>query len=66
MRSKNTLDYLGLWETLNNPDFKGVEFAPLLKEAGSNALTMSPSRWIEFTNAIGMISKNGPYGGTYT
>ena len=47
MRSKNTLEYLGLWEQLNNPNFKGVEFAPLLKEAGSNAFTMSPTRWVE-------------------
>ena len=65
MRNKNTLEYLGLWEALNNPDFKGVEFDPLLKEAGSNAFTMSPSRWIEITNAIGLISKNGANGGTY-
>ena len=65
LRSKNTLEYLGLWEMLNNPDFKGVEFDPLLKEAGSHAFTMSPSRWIETTNAIGIISKNGTNGGTY-
>lgn len=45
MRLKNTLEYLGLWETLNNPIFKGVEFDPLLKEAGSNAFTMSPTRY---------------------
>ena len=65
LRSKNTLEYLGLWEMLNNPDFKGVEFDPFLKEAGSHAFTMSPSRWIETTNAIGLISKNGTKGGTY-
>ena len=65
LRSKNTLEYLGLWEMLNNPNFKGVEFAPLLKEAGSNAFTMSPSRWIEITNAIGLITKNGSKGGTF-
>ena len=47
MRSKNTIEYLGMWELLNNPLFKGVEFDPLLQEAGSNAFTMSPSRWIE-------------------
>jgi hypothetical protein len=57
LRSKNTLEYLGLWECLNNPNFKGVEFDPLLKEAGSNAFTMSPTRWIETTNAIGLITK---------
>lgn len=65
LRSKNTLEYLGLWEMLNNPEFKGVEFDPLLREAGSNAFTMSPSRWIETTNAIGLVSKNGAKGGTY-
>ncbi|MBQ9724750.1 MAG: KilA-N domain-containing protein, partial [Neisseriaceae bacterium] len=65
LRSKNTLEYLGLWEMLNNPNFKGVEFDPLLKEAGSNAFTMSPSRWIETTNAIGLITKNGAKGGTF-
>jgi KilA-N domain len=65
MRLKNTLEYLGLWEQLNNPLFKGVEFDPLLKEAGSNSFTMSPSRWIELTHAVGIISKNGAGGGTY-
>ena len=65
MRLKNTLEYLGLWEKLNNPDFKGVEFDPLLAEAGSNAFTMSPTRWIEITSAIGIVSKNGAGGGTY-
>jgi len=61
LRSKNTLEYLGLWEALNNPDFKGVEFDPLLKEAGSHSFTMSPSRWIETTNSIGLIARNGTY-----
>ena len=65
MRTKNTIEYLGLWEFLNNPDFKGVDFDPLLKEAGSNAFTMSPARWIELTGAIGIISKPGANGGTY-
>lgn len=59
MRLKNTLEYLGLWERLNNSDFKGVEFDPLYKEAGSNSFTMSPTRWIETTAAIGIITKNG-------
>ena len=59
LRSKNTIEYLGLWEMLNNPNFKGVEFDPLLKQAGSNAFTLSPSRWIELTNAIGLVSKSG-------
>jgi hypothetical protein len=65
MRLKNTLEYLGLWERLNNSDFKGVEFDPLYKEAGSNSFTMSPTRWIETTAAIGIITKNGAGGGTY-
>lgn len=65
MRVKNTLEYLGLWESLNNPDFNGVEFDPIFKEAGSNSFTMSPSRWIELTNAIGIINKLGREGGTY-
>lgn len=65
MRLKNTLEYLGLWEQLNNPSFKGVDFDPLLKEAGSNAFTMSPSRWVELTGAIGIITKNGTGAGTY-
>lgn len=65
MRAKNTLEYLGLWESLNNPDFKGVEFDPILREAGSNAFTMSPSRWVELTGAIGIMNKIGRDGGTY-
>lgn len=65
MRLKNTLEYLGLWEHLNNPIFKGVEFDPLFNEAGSNAFTMSPTRWVELTDSIGIITKNGAGGGTY-
>ena len=65
MRQKNTLEYLGIWEKLNNPLFKGAEFDPLLVEAGSNSFTMSPSRWVELTGAIGIITKIGAGGGTY-
>lgn len=65
MRLKNTLEYLGLWERLNNSLFKGVEFDPLLNEAGTNAFTMSPTRWVELTGAIGIITKNGAGGGTF-
>ncbi|MGL4944342.1 MAG: KilA-N domain-containing protein [Thermoguttaceae bacterium] len=65
MRLKNTLEYLGLWERLNNPDFKGVEFDPLLAAAGTNAFTMSPTRWVEVTGAIGLVTKNGANGGTF-
>lgn len=65
MRSKNTIEFLGLWENLNNPDFKGVEFDHFKTEAGYNSFTLSPKRWIETTNAVGIISKVGRYGGTY-
>lgn len=65
MRLKNTLEYLGLWELLNNPKFKGVEFDPLLREAGNNTFTMSPSKWVELTGAIGIFTKTGARGGTY-
>lgn len=65
MRTKNTIEFLGLWELLNNPNFNRVEIDPLLKEAGSNAFTLSPSRWIELTNSIGIIVINGRNGGTF-
>ena len=65
MRQKNTLEYLGLWERLYNPYFKGAEFGPLLSQAGSNSFTMSPSRWVELTGSIGIITKNGAGGGTF-
>ena len=65
MRNKNTLEYLGVWESLNNPDFKGVEFDTFMKEAGLNRFNMTPKKWIEATNAIGIISKAGRNGGTY-
>lgn len=63
--AKNTLEYLGLWERLYNPYFKGAEFGPLLSQAGSNSFTMSPSRWVELTGSIGIITKNGAGGGTF-
>ena len=65
MRNKNTIEFLGLWEQLNNPNFKGVEFDTFLKEAGLNRFNMTPRKWIETTNAIGIISKSGRGGGTY-
>ncbi len=65
LRSKNTLELLGLWEKLNNPDFKLVEFDQFKNEAGFNHFVLSPKQWIEKTNAIGMTSKAGRYGGTY-
>lgn len=65
MRSRTTIEFLGIWEQLNNPDFKGVEFDSFLFESGSNAFTLSPSKWIENTNAIGIVSKQGKNGGTF-
>jgi len=65
LRSKTTIEFLGIWEQLYNPDFKGVEFDSFLYEAGSNSFTLSPSKWIEATNAKGIISKVGQNGGTY-
>lgn len=65
LRNRSTIEYLGLWEQINNPDFKGVEFDSLLFEAGSNSFTLSPSKWIEITNAIGIVSKTGRGGGTF-
>ncbi len=65
MRNRNTIEYLGLWETLHNANFNPLEFEGFRKEAGLNAFTLSPTRWIEATNAIGLVSKSGRYGGTY-
>ncbi|MFN4254175.1 MAG: KilA-N domain-containing protein [Saprospiraceae bacterium] len=63
MRARNTIQFLGVWETMHNPGFNRVEFDAFLFEAGGNAFTMSPSKWIESTGAIGMVSKPGRYGG---
>lgn len=65
MRNKDVVLYLGLWEKLNNYDFKGVEFDTFKNEAGKNSFRISPQRWIKGTNAIGMISKSGNNGGTF-
>lgn len=65
MRNRNTIEFLGIWETLNNPDFNPVEFEGFRKQAGLNAFILSPKKWVEATNAIGIISKAGRYGGTY-
>lgn len=63
MRLRNTIEFLGLWEEFHNPDFKGLEFDAFKNEAGGNAFTMSPQKWITATNAKGIISKSGRYGG---
>ena len=65
LRNRNTIEYLGIWESLYNPNFKPLEFEGFKKEAGLNAFTLSPTKWINTTNAIGIISKSGRYGGTY-
>lgn len=65
MRSRTTIEFLGIWEQLNNADFKGVEFDSLLFEAGSNSFTLSPTKWIELTDAKGIVTKRGKNGGTY-
>ena len=65
LRVRDTIEFLGLWETINNPNFKGVEFDSFRNEAGSNAFTLSPQRWVNSTNAIGIISKSGRGGGTF-
>jgi hypothetical protein len=64
-RNRSTVEFLGLWERINNPRFKGVEFDPLFKESGSNSFTLSPTKWINTTNAIGIVSKVGRGGGTF-
>ena len=65
LRNRNTIEYLGLWEQLNNPNFKSVEFDGFKKESGLNSFTLTPKQWIEATGAIGLLSKPGRYGGTY-
>ncbi len=65
LRSKQTIALLGVWERLNNPNFKLVEFDRFKNEAGYNHFTLSPKQWIEKTNAIGIVSKSGRYGGTF-
>lgn len=65
MRNRSTIEFLGLWEQLNNPNFNSIEFDGFKNLAGSNSFSMTPKRWTETTNAIGIVSKAGRYGGTY-
>ncbi len=65
IRSRNTIEFLGIWEQLNNSEFKYVEFDGFKKEAGLNSFTLTPKQWIESTNAKGLVSRRGRYGGTY-
>jgi len=65
LRNRNTIEFLGIWEQLNNPDFKPIEFDGFRKQSGLNSFTLTPKQWIENTGAIGIISKAGRYGGTF-
>ena len=65
MRNRNTIEFLGIWESLYNPMFKLLEFEGFRKEAGLNAFTLSPQKWTKTTNAIGIVAKSGRYGGTF-
>jgi hypothetical protein len=65
LRNRNTLELLGIWEQLHNPGFNPVEFDGIKKQAGLNSFTLTPKQWVEQTNAIGIVSKAGRYGGTY-
>lgn len=65
MRNRDTVEFLGLWESLHNPNFKPLEFEGFRMQAGLNAFTLSPTKWINAVNAIGIVSKPGRYGGTY-
>lgn len=65
IRSRSTIEYLGVWEQLNNPNFNPIEFDGFRNEAGLNSFTLTPKQWIDKTNAIGIKSKAGRYGGTY-
>lgn len=65
LRSRTTIEFIGLWEQLHNPAFKAVEFDRFMYEAGSNSFVLSPGKWIETTNAIGITTKSGRYGGTF-
>ena len=65
MRNKEVISFLGLWEKLNNVDFKGIEFTTFENQSGKNSFYLSPKKWIQATNAIGIISKSGNNGGTY-
>ena len=65
LRNRNTIEFMGMWESLNNPDFKPIEFDGFKKQAGLNSFILTAKQWIEKTAAIGLISKSGRYGGTF-
>lgn len=65
LRNRNTIEFLGIWEMLNNPNFKPIEFDGFRKQAGLNSFVLTAKQWIEKTGAVGLVSKSGRYGGTY-
>jgi len=65
LRNRNTIEFLGIWEKIHNDNFKPIEFDGFRKEAGLNSFTLSTQKWVETTNAIGLVAKSGRYGGTY-
>lgn len=65
IRNRNTVEYLGIWETIHNPEFNPVEFDGIRKLAGLNSFALTPKQWIDRTGAIGIVSKTGRYGGTF-
>jgi hypothetical protein len=65
MRNRSTIEFIGLWETFHNPEFNSIEFDGIKNMSGSNSFSLTPKRWIEATNAIGIVSKTGRYGGTF-
>ena len=65
LRNKNTIEFLGIWEEMYNPDFNSLEFEGIKNEAGLNRFVLSVKQWVEKTNSIGIVAKAGRYGGTY-
>ena len=65
LRTRSTIEFCGLWEQLNNPGFKRIEFDAFKNESGANSFSLTPQKWIEATNAVGIVSKSGRYGGTF-
>ena len=65
LRNRSTIEFVGLWEQFHNPEFNSIEFDGIKNQAGSNSFSLTPKRWIEATNAIGIVSRTGKYGGTF-
>ncbi len=65
LRNRNTIEFLGIWEQLNNPDFNSIEFDGIRNQAGLNSFSLTPTRWVAQTGAIGIVAKTGRYGGTF-